>query len=292
MADGAGAWTKLYLDLSAPQTRADEQPPAPAPGASPPRPQKTQLFRNRHPTRGPPRPPRPPSSRRRRGNFVDHAARRAGHEITGPLAAQLWARPEDMDLFLTLRNRPSNDMLEIRRRGHRCPWLRAGSGFFTSRAQPRIVASLSPLPQASAAAMAHAERNRQGAGGDLVDLDGVQRGHRIRLDIQPHDGIGSAPYTAPTTPTTMSGRTRSIPAGAIGNRSCSSRSLRRNKARRSATNTGGGDGESDQRRIRPARRRWPLPSASRFEARQSSQPSRFRPSRPSSTCTPTCSCQR
>ena len=29
----------------------------------------------------------------------------------------------------------------------------------------------------------------------MADLDGVRKGHRIRLDIQPRDGVGSVHYT-------------------------------------------------------------------------------------------------
>jgi len=120
-------------------------------------------------------------------------------EITGPLAAQLWvsSTTEDMDLFLTLRNIDStgNDVLEIGQQGQPVPvakgWLRVSH----RELDPDLSRPYRPY---------HKHLRRHWLTPDeLVEVQVeiwptsmvFKKGHRIRLDIQPRDGIGSAPYT-------------------------------------------------------------------------------------------------
>ena len=120
-------------------------------------------------------------------------------EITGPLAAQLWvsSTTEDMDLFLTLRNIDStgNDVLEIGQQGQPVPvakgWLRVSH----RELDPDLSRPYRPY---------HNHLRRHWLTPDeLVEVQVeiwptsmvFKKGHRIRLDIQPRDGIGSAPYT-------------------------------------------------------------------------------------------------
>jgi putative CocE/NonD family hydrolase len=192
-------WTKLYLDVSAPQTEADST--------------AGTLARRKPIAAG-------------KRIYSASGASHAGHasasstslaagggegmslmtppleedtEITGPLAAQLWvsSTTEDMDLFLTLRNidPAGNDVLEIGQQGQPVPvakgWLRV-----SHRELDREL-SLPYRPY-------HKHLRRQWLKPNEIVQVQVEiwptsmvfkRGHRIRLDIQPRDGIGSAPYT-------------------------------------------------------------------------------------------------
>jgi len=120
-------------------------------------------------------------------------------EITGPLAAQLWvsSTTEDMDLFLTLRNidPDGNDVLEIGQQGQPVPvakgWLRVSH----RELDPELSRPYRPY---------HKHLQRQWLKpNEIVEVQVeiwptsmvFKKGHRIRLDIQPRDGIGSAPYT-------------------------------------------------------------------------------------------------
>ena len=102
-----------------------------------------------------------------------------------------------MDLFLTLRNidPAGNDVLEVGQQGQPVPvakgWLRV------SHRQLDHELSLPYRPY-------HKHVRRQWlAPNEVVEVQVeiwptsmvFKRGHRIRLDIQPRDGIGSAPYT-------------------------------------------------------------------------------------------------
>ena len=101
-------------------------------------------------------------------------------EVTGPLMASFWvsSESEDMDLFLTLRNFDARRERDFGNRSAR----RAGAGGeglaarLAPRARSRADAALSALSQASAAALSQARRDRAGAGRNLADLDGVQKG--------------------------------------------------------------------------------------------------------------------
>ena len=120
-------------------------------------------------------------------------------EVTGPIVLNLWvsSTSEDMDIFATLRNidPDGNDVWEIGQQQQPVPvakgWLRAS--------HRKLDAALS-LPYRPY----HAHDERQWLKpGEVVQLQievwptcmVFRRGHRIRLDIQPRDGVGSAPYT-------------------------------------------------------------------------------------------------
>ena len=119
-------------------------------------------------------------------------------EITGPIAAVLWvsSSSEDMDLFLTLRNFDSdgNEIMETGQQGAPVPvakgWLRVSHRELdTELSRPyrpyhKHVRRLYLTP------------------GEIVRVEVeiwptsmvFKKGHRIRLDIQPRDGVGSAGY--------------------------------------------------------------------------------------------------
>jgi predicted acyl esterase len=148
------------------------------------------------------------------GNWVDNMIGRAGKrtgvsfetpplardlEVTGPIVLTLWAasETEDMDVYATLRNidRNGNDVFEEGQQGQLVPvakgWLRASHRKLDS------LRSLTYRPYHS-----H-ERAEKLTPGEPVRLEVeiwptsmiFAAGHRIRLDVQPVDGIGSAPYT-------------------------------------------------------------------------------------------------
>jgi predicted acyl esterase len=120
-------------------------------------------------------------------------------EITGPVAAVLWvsSSTEDMDLFLTIRNigPGGNDIWEIGQQGQQVPvakgWLRVSH----RELDPELSLPHRPYHQ-------H-KRRLQLAPGEIVQVQVeiwptsmvFRKGHRIRLDIQPRDGVGSIHYT-------------------------------------------------------------------------------------------------
>jgi putative CocE/NonD family hydrolase len=120
-------------------------------------------------------------------------------EITGPLSAQLWvsSTSEDMDIFLTLRNidPDGKDVLEVGQQGGAVPvakgWLRASH----RELDPELSRPYRPYHK-------HLRRLWLKLG-EIVQVQVeiwptsmvFKKGHRIRLDIEPRDGIGSAPYT-------------------------------------------------------------------------------------------------
>jgi hypothetical protein len=120
-------------------------------------------------------------------------------EITGPVVLNLWASSttEDMDVFATLRNigPDGQDVWEIGQQQQPVPvakgWLRASH----RKLDPALTLPYRPYH-------AHDER-RWLAQNETVELNVeiwptcmvFRKGHRLRLDIQPRDGVGSAPYT-------------------------------------------------------------------------------------------------
>jgi uncharacterized protein len=119
-------------------------------------------------------------------------------EVTGPLAATFWvsSSTEDMDLFLTLRNidADGNEILETGQQGTPVPvakgWLRVSH----RELDPELTLPYRPY---------HSHRRRLYlTPGEIVKVDVeiwptsmiFRRGHRIRLDVQPRDGVGSASY--------------------------------------------------------------------------------------------------
>jgi putative CocE/NonD family hydrolase len=119
-------------------------------------------------------------------------------EVTGPLAATLFvsSETEDMDLFLTLRNfDPDGDeVLETGQQGAPVPvakrWLRVSH----RELDPTLSLPYRPYHR-------HQRRLFLEPGG-IVEVQVeiwstsmvFRKGHRIRLDVQPRDGTGSAGY--------------------------------------------------------------------------------------------------
>jgi hypothetical protein len=119
-------------------------------------------------------------------------------EVTGPVAASFWvsSSSEDMDLFLTLRNfdADGNEVLETGQQGTPVPvakgWLRVSH----RELDPELTLPYRPY---------HKHLRRQFLKpGEIVKVDVeiwptsmvFKRGHRIRLDVQPRDGVGSQSY--------------------------------------------------------------------------------------------------
>jgi hypothetical protein len=120
-------------------------------------------------------------------------------EVTGPVVLVLWVSTttEDVDVFATIRNiaPDGSDVFELGQQGQPVPvakgWLRASH----RELDPARSRPWRPYH-------AHARRAWL-ARGEIVRLDVeiwptsmvFARGHRLRLDVTPRDGIGSAPYT-------------------------------------------------------------------------------------------------
>ncbi|MBI4206483.1 MAG: CocE/NonD family hydrolase, partial [Betaproteobacteria bacterium] len=138
-------------------------------------------------------------SLQRLGVSFETAPLPADTEITGPINLVLWvsSTTEDMDIFATIRNidPDGKDVWEIGQQQQPVPvakgWLRA-----SHRKLDREL-SLPYRPY-------HAHDERQWLKpGEIVQVEVeiwptcmvFRKGHRIRLDIQPKDGVGSAPYT-------------------------------------------------------------------------------------------------
>jgi predicted acyl esterase len=119
-------------------------------------------------------------------------------EVTGPLAARLWvsSSTEDMDLFLTLRNidADGNEVLETGQQGTPVPvakgWLRVSH----RELDPDLSLPYRPYHR-------HVRRLYL-TPGEIVAVDVeiwptsmvFKKGHRIHLDVQPRDGVGSQGY--------------------------------------------------------------------------------------------------
>jgi len=121
-------------------------------------------------------------------------------EVTGPLMLNLWvsSTSEDMDIFVTLRNigPDGKDVCEVGQHGQAVPcvtkgWLRASH----RKLDPQKSLPYRPYH-------AHDERLWLTPGEPVECQVEVwptsmvfAKGHRIRVDVQPRDGSGSAPYT-------------------------------------------------------------------------------------------------
>ena len=119
-------------------------------------------------------------------------------EITGPLAASFWvsSESEDMDLFLTLRNIDADgkEVLETGQQGTPVPvakgWLRASH----RELDPDLSLPYRPYHRHT--------RRLYLKPGEIVQVQVeiwptsmvFRKGHRIRLDVQPRDGVGSQGY--------------------------------------------------------------------------------------------------
>jgi len=201
-------WTKLYFDLSTPA--AERAPPAGQPAnsgsfvAENPSAAASRTYFASGLSKG--------GSSSASSTFLASGAMQAGMgvsldsapmtqdtEITGPMAAVLWvsSSTEDMDLFLTIRNidPTGNDVWEIGQQGQQVPvakgWLRVS--------HRELDADLT-LPYRPY----HRHRRRLYLQpGEIVQVEVeiwptsmvFRRGHRIRLDVQPRDGVGSVHYT-------------------------------------------------------------------------------------------------
>jgi uncharacterized protein len=121
-------------------------------------------------------------------------------EVTGPLVFKIWvsSTSEDMDIFVTIRNidPDGTDVCEVGQHGQPVPcvtkgWLRASH----RKLDPGRSLPFRPY---------HAHNERWWLTPDEpVECDVevwptsmvFKKGHQLRLDIQPRDGVGSAPYT-------------------------------------------------------------------------------------------------
>ena len=119
-------------------------------------------------------------------------------EITGPLAAtfHVSSESEDMDLFLTLRHfdADGNEIMETGQQGTPVPvakgWLRASH----RELDPELSLPYRPYHK-------HTRRLFLKPG-EIVKVDveiwptsmTFKKGHRIQLDVQPRDGVGSQSY--------------------------------------------------------------------------------------------------
>jgi predicted acyl esterase len=119
-------------------------------------------------------------------------------EVTGPVAARFWvsSSTEDMDLFLTIRNidADGNEILETGQQGTPVPvakgWLRVSH----RELDPELSLPYRPYHKHT--------RRLYLQPGEIVPVDVeiwptsmvFKKGHRIRLDIQPRDGVGSQSY--------------------------------------------------------------------------------------------------
>jgi putative CocE/NonD family hydrolase len=132
------------------------------------------------------------------GVSLDSAPMTEDTEVTGPLAAVFWvsSSTEDMDLFLTLRNidAEGNEVLETGQQGTPVPvakgWLRVSH----RELDPELTLPYRPYHK-------H-QRRLYLKPGEVVKVEVeiwptsmvFKKGHRIRLDIQPRDGVGSQSY--------------------------------------------------------------------------------------------------
>jgi putative CocE/NonD family hydrolase len=119
-------------------------------------------------------------------------------EVTGPLAASFWvsSESEDMDLFLTLRNidADGNDVMETGQQGTPVPVAKGWMRVSHRELDPDLSLPYRPYHK-------HMRRLFLKPG-EIVKVDVeiwptsmvFKKGHRIRLDIQPRDGLGSQGY--------------------------------------------------------------------------------------------------
>jgi putative CocE/NonD family hydrolase len=182
-------WTKLYLDLSKPDDTEgkgiDGTLTRSNPGETASRTYEATGGSHGH----------PPA----KGVSLITRPMKEDTEVTGPLAAQLYvsSTSEDMDLFLTIRNIDSdgNDVWDTGQQGGEVPvakgWLRVSH----RELDPELSLPYRPYHK-------HLRRLWLKPG-QIVQVQVeiwptsmvFKKGHRLRLDIQPRDGVGSGPYT-------------------------------------------------------------------------------------------------
>jgi hypothetical protein len=121
-------------------------------------------------------------------------------EVTGPLVLNVWvsSTSEDMDIFVTIRNIDADgkDVCEVGQHGQPVPCVTKG----WLRASHRKLDKEKSLPYRPY--HAHDERWWLNPGEPVECQVEVwptsmvfKKGHKLRVDIQPRDGQGSAPYT-------------------------------------------------------------------------------------------------
>jgi putative CocE/NonD family hydrolase len=136
----------------------------------------------------------------RTGASFETPALECDTEVTGPIVLNLWvsSTSEDMDIFATLRNigPDGRDVCEVGQHGQPVPCVTKG----WLRASHRKLDPQKSLPYRPY----HAHDERLWLEPDEPVECQVEiwptsmvfkRGHKIRLDVQPRDGAGSAPYT-------------------------------------------------------------------------------------------------
>lgn len=189
-------WTKLYLDLSQPDGPGSLVPANPAAAAS--RTYAATALGTMGSTSAASSQVMGGGIKPGMGVSFETAPLPEDLEITGPLAATLWvsSSTEDMDLFLTLRNidPDGNDVWETGQQGTPVPvakgWLRVSH----RELDPELSLPYRPYHR-------H-QRRLYLRPGEIVRVEVeiwptsmvFRRGHRIRLDIQPRDGVGSTAY--------------------------------------------------------------------------------------------------
>ena len=132
------------------------------------------------------------------GVSFETAPMKADTEVTGPIKLVLWisSTQKDMDIFATIRNigLDGKDVWEVGQQGQQVPvakgWLRASH----RKLDPDMSLPYRPYH-------AHNERWWLRPGEPVACEVEIwpacmvfKQGHRIRLDIQPRDGVGAAPY--------------------------------------------------------------------------------------------------
>ena len=121
-------------------------------------------------------------------------------EVTGPIVLNLWvsSTSEDMDIFATLRNigPDGKDVCEVGQHGQPVPcvtkgWLRASH----RKLDPQRSLPYRPYHAHDERLWLQPEEPVECQVEIWPTSMVFRKGHKIRLDIQPRDGVGSAPYT-------------------------------------------------------------------------------------------------
>jgi hypothetical protein len=183
-------WTKLYLKIDRPASDAADAVEGAL--AQTPPPAEAQVT---YPASAASRPGKAP-----RGVSFETPPMAKDTEITGPIVLKLYvsSTSEDMDLFATLRNigPDGKDVCEMGQQGDPVPCVTKG----WLRASQRKLDPERTLPHRPY----HAHDERQWLEpGEIVECDVeiwptsmvFQKGHKLRLDIAPVDGVGTLYFT-------------------------------------------------------------------------------------------------
>jgi predicted acyl esterase len=123
----------------------------------------------------------------------------ADTEITGPLMMNLWvsSTSEDMDIFVTLRNigPDGKEVPEVGQHGQPVPltkgWLRASH----RKLDPDKSLPYRPFHPHNERLWLEPDEPVECQIEIWPTSIVLQKGHQLRVDVQPRDGVGSAPYT-------------------------------------------------------------------------------------------------